>query len=331
MHMQKTLQVQLFLGVLILGFLTGPHVIKALERLAPPSDKPAATIQTAAVVNATNTEQTIAVKNPFQNLELYAKSAYVWDINARQKLYSLNGDTSLPLASVTKIMTALAAYDSFPPQTKITITSSDLMMEGDTGLNVGEIWTLEKLLQFSLVASSNDGASAIAATLGGFMNAPTSTNWSLNKTRFIEQMNEKAHTIRLVQTTFQNESGLDGEGGVSGAYGSARDMAMLFEYVLRKHPKIFTATAYPELDLRSEDNIMHHVANTNQGVAHIVGIIGSKTGYTDLAGGNLVVIVDIGIDHPVVIAVLGSTREGRFTDVEQLIAATTKTITRATN
>lgn len=324
--MKKTLHVQLFLAVLILGFLTGPHVIKALERLSFPSVTIAET-QTAAVVSATNTPQMV-VKNPFENIELYATSAYVWDINARQKLYSINGDASLPLASVTKIMTALVATESFPSQTKITITPFDMLVEGDTGLNVGETWTLDKLVQFSLVASSNDGASAIAATLGGFMNAPTSTDWVLNKTRFVEKMNEKARAIRLTQTTFQNESGLDGEGGVSGAYGSARDMAMLFEYVFRKHPEIFSATAYPELELRSEDNIMHRVANTNQDVTHIPGIIGSKTGYTDLAGGNLVIIVDIGIDHPVVIAVLGSTRDGRFSDILQLITATIKAITK---
>ena len=104
-------------------------------------------------------------------------------------------------------------------------------------------------------------------------------------------------------------------------------MAMLFEYVFRKHSEIFTPTTYATLDIRSENNTVHHVTNTNQGVEHISGIIGSKTGYTDLAGGNLVVVVDIGINHPVAIAVLGSTREDRFSDVKQLIAATTAFVT----
>jgi D-alanyl-D-alanine carboxypeptidase len=48
----------------------------------------------------------------------------------------------------------------------------------------------------------------------------------------------------------------------------------------------------------------------------------SKTGYTDLAGGNLVIVYDAGINHPIAIVVLGSTEDGRFTDVSQLIAAT---------
>ena len=60
-------------------------------------------------------------------------------------------------------------------------------------------------------------------------------------------------------------------------------------------------------------------------------MIGSKTGYTALAGGNLVVVVDIGVDHPVVIAVLGSTYDGRFSDVEDLINATVSEISGATN
>ena len=73
---------------------------------------------------------------------------------------------------------------------------------------------------------------------------------------------------------------------------------------------------------------MHHVINTNDLVDQIPGMIGSKTGYTDLAGGNLVLLVDIGIDHPIAIAVLGSTRDERFSDVKKLIDATTNSITQ---
>jgi D-alanyl-D-alanine carboxypeptidase len=90
----------------------------------------------------------------------------------------------------------------------------------------------------------------------------------------------------------------------------------------RAVPEIFTATTRAKLDIVSDSGIAHRAENTNTGAAATTGIIGSKTGYTDLAGGNLVVVVDIGIDHPVVIAVLGSSRDGRFVDVERLIEAT---------
>ena len=54
----------------------------------------------------------------------------------------------------------------------------------------------------------------------------------------------------------------------------------------------------------------------------IPGLLGGKTGYTNLAGGNLAVIYDAGLNHPIVVVVLGSTLEGRFGDVETLVDAT---------
>jgi D-alanyl-D-alanine carboxypeptidase len=72
----------------------------------------------------------------------------------------------------------------------------------------------------------------------------------------------------------------------------------------------------------SEQGIPHTFANTNQDVEHIPNLLLSKTGFTDLAGGNLVVVYDAGINHPVAIVVLGSTEEGRFTDVKTLLNAT---------
>jgi D-alanyl-D-alanine carboxypeptidase len=62
--------------------------------------------------------------------------------------------------------------------------------------------------------------------------------------------------------------------------------------------------------------------NTNQGVVQVPGALLSKTGFTDLAGGNLVVVFDAGMAHPVAVVVLGSTVEGRFTDVKRLMDAT---------
>jgi D-alanyl-D-alanine carboxypeptidase len=140
-------------------------------------------------------------------------------------------------------------------------------------------------------------------------------------------MNNKARAIGLTQTKFLNESGLDLESYQSGASGSARDMARLFEYVYRRHPTLLSATAKGDLTITSDSNITHHVMNTDAMVNDIPGIIASKTGFTDLAGGNLVVILDIGIDHPVAISVLGSTKESRFSDMQKLIDATVSTIT----
>ena len=327
MIMPTIKQFQLFLVALIFGFFLGPRVIEALQRLQPNGEKFVATDERRGDISAAGTLRGSVIEDPYKKLALHAKSAYVLDVSTRRKLYSLNGEARLPLASVTKVMTALVATELLSPEEKITITPLDILEEGDTGLYAGETWTFTDLLQFTLVASSNDGASALARAVGAHLNNATSTTEAENKKIFIKKMNERALALGLSQTSFQNENGLDLEGGISGAYGSSRDMTMLFEYVFRKHPGIFASTASAGLDFQSEDDVVHHVLNTNQNVESISGIIGSKTGYTDFAGGNLVVIVDIGVDHPVIVVVLGSTREDRESDVKQLIAATIETIT----
>lgn len=329
--MTNTTRAQLFLIVAILGFLTGPRVlamINTFEGTGSLASAESANIAAPlAVTEQANTQTKVATStDPFTSLALGAKSVYVWDINAHKKLYSINEHGVLPLASVTKMMMALVAVETIPTDTKITIAPVDLLEEGDSGLLAGEHWKLADLLRFTLVTSSNDGASAIASVAGARILGASSTDPFSDKKLFIQKMNDKAAAIGLTQTSFHSESGLDLDSVTSGAYGTTRDMAILFEYILHKHPELFTATTYGKIDVTSDSNIVHHVANTNEGVAAVTGIIGSKTGYTDLAGGNLVVVVDIGINHPVVIAVLGSTRDGRFTDVEKLIGATVKEI-----
>jgi D-alanyl-D-alanine carboxypeptidase (penicillin-binding protein 5/6) len=333
--MTRTTQVQIFLLVLTVGFLTGPRVMLALQKVIPEDGLLRAKNGGQLALTEPRQDELIPKKvvekiSPYTNLGIAARSVFVWDIKTHRKLYAYNEQEKLPLASVTKMMMALVASELLPPDTKITIAPVDLLQEGDSGLYAGEKWALADLLKFTLVASSNDGASAIAGVAGASMIAnATTSNPFTSKKLFIEKMNAKAHDIGLDNTHFSNESGLDLDSLTGGAYGSARDMGMLFEYVLDKHPELFTATTYAKLDVSSENNIVHHVANTNAGVEHIAGFIGSKTGYTDLAGGNLVVVVDIGIDHPIVIAVLGSTRDGRFTDVAKLIDAAALDITRS--
>lgn len=319
--MSRVTHIQLFLFVLAMGFLMGPHVIQALQRLditdgrnggvvsGPPEPMLAAPVASE-------------IRDPFADITLAAKSVYVWDVRAHRKLYERNAGERRPLASLTKMMTAFTASETLPESTLVTVLSADLMEEGDSGLYAGETWTLGKLSDFTLMTSSNDGASAIARIAGLSMATNTHAATPAEaRGLFIAKMNEKARHMGLTETSFADESGLDLDRSTSGAYGSARDVAMLFDYIFRKHPEILRATAYASEDIRSESGFVHRAVNTNQNVQFVPGIIGSKTGFTDLAGGNLVIIADIGIDHPVVVVVLGSTYDGRFKDVETLLKA----------
>ncbi len=92
------------------------------------------------------------------------------------------------------------------------------------------------------------------------------------------------------------------------------------QYILENHPEILEATKYQTINISSLDKI-HTAKNTNVDVNQIPGLLASKTGYTDMAGGNLGIAFDSSIGRPVVVVVLGSTMDGRFQDVSKLVKA----------
>lgn len=259
----------------------------------------------------------VPVSKAFQGITLEAKSAYVFDVKNDKVLYKKNEFVQLPLASITKLMMALTASELVPNNSKVTIKKEFLATEGDSGLLADEEWVLRDLLDFSLLVSSNDGARSIASVVGAF--DLKTTDYNLGRKDFIEKMNQIAKDMELHQTYFTNESGLD-VGEVSGGYGSAIDVAKLMVHLLKEKPEIIEATKYQKINISSLDWI-HNAENTNVDVNNIPGLIASKTGYTEMAGGNLVIAFDASIGHPVVVVVLGSSLEGRFKDVSKLVEA----------
>lgn len=254
----------------------------------------------------------------FHDLNLKAKAILVYDVADKRVLYAKNEDVQLPLASVTKLMTALVATELLPKNSNITIKSEFLREEGDSGLVAQESWNLKELLDFSLVTSSNDGMRSVASVIGA--TKLNSKDYDLGRKDFIEKMNKRAKELGLDQTFFVNESGLD-VGNVSGGYGSAQDINDLVKYMIRNAPEVLEATKFQRLSIDSNDK-KHSAKNTNDIVNKIPGLFASKTGFTDLAGGNLVVAFDPSLGKPIIITVLGSTQEGRFEDMETLVNKT---------
>ena len=239
-----------------------------------------------------------------------AKSYYVYDVIDQKPIFAKDEHEKLPLASITKLMSGLVVFDIMPETTIVTITKDDVAMEGDTGLIVGEKWKLKDLLDFSLITSSNDGMHAIASSLNYYD--------AVNNKDTVKIMNEKATNLGMNDTIFINETGLDIDTNMSGAYSSAFDVSLLFQSILKKDPTLISSTNKKEETFISESNIKHSAVNTNEALNKISGLIASKTGFTNLAGGNLAVIFDAGFMHPVVVVVLGSTSDGRFSDAVKL-------------
>ena len=133
-------------------------------------------------------------------------------------------------------------------------------------------------------------------------------------------MNELVQQLGLTNTYYLNDNGLDISTTQSGAYGSAHDMAMLFAYAASTSPATFAATTQPSVTVHSTTGVAATGVNTDTALDQIPGIIMGKTGYTDLAGGNLAVVFNTA-GHEVVAVVLGSTQDGRFSDMEQIVPA----------
>ncbi|HEY4517950.1 MAG TPA: hypothetical protein VJI74_03640 [Candidatus Paceibacterota bacterium] len=253
---------------------------------------------------------------PFPEVALEAKAAVVFDVHRGIIIFEKNGDAQLPLASLTKLMTAAVAEDLLAEDTVITIRAEHVRPNDSAPLLVGEHWNLKDLLDFTLMASSNSGAAA----LSGAAEEALSLRQEGSNT-FLARMNAKAHDLGLTGTYFINETGLDHSGELAGNSGSARDIAKLFSYLILKRPLLLEATRYPKLTFTTLENTSHTARNTDTALPFIPNLIGSKTGFTDLAGGNLAVAYDAGIGHPVIVVVLGSTEAGRFSDVKKLVDA----------
>lgn len=255
----------------------------------------------------------------FVHPEVEASSYIVWDIQSSTVIAEKDSQVTRPLASVTKVMSAVVARSLLPKDSQITIRKEFLEEEGDSGLRDGEVFKLSDLLDLSLIISSNDGARSIASVAGAFKLG--STDYTFGRSEFIREMNETAKEIGLNSLSFTNETGLDNQDGTTGGYGSAQDVAKLFAYALKQYPDLLEATHKTSDTLKSVQYI-HDVENTNSILGEVPNIIASKTGFTAIAGGNLAIVFDAGFGRPIAIVVLGSTSEGRFTDMVSLASST---------
>lgn len=255
---------------------------------------------------------TIATSTPnaFADIPLEAEAAIVYDLVTGETLYAKNADAQLPLASLTKLLTVYAALRTLSPDTPITISESAASVEGPHTFNVGQIFSLADLARLTLTGSLNDGAAAIASA--------TAARESRSET---EMLAGAATALNLSQTYAVNGSGLDVSAALSGGYGSAADLAVVAGALVEHAPAIAAATTRSIAEATSAGGTSFSVKNTDPMIGTIPRLLLSKTGYTDLAGGNLALVFDAGIGHPVAVVVLGSSLKARFTDGAALVYA----------
>lgn len=246
----------------------------------------------------------------FAGVSIEAAAAIVYDLASHEVLYEKNAHAQLPLASLTKLLTVYAALAELSPDTPIEIPESATKLESPRAFLKGQTLSLYDLARLTLTASLNDGAVA--------MTEATAARHNLSQNAMFAGV---ASSLGLSQTYALNGSGLDVSATVSGGYGSAHDLALLSGALVTKAPDIAAATTLRSVQATTKEGTSVRVSNTDPIIDSIPRLLLSKTGYTDLAGGNLVLVFDAGIRHPVAVVILGSSRQSRFSDGSTLVAA----------
>lgn len=203
---------------------------------------------------------------------LSAESAVLIDASTGNVILSKNASERLPMASTTKIMTAVVALENSAPTDKVTIAKEAVGVEGSSVyLHEGELLTMEELLYAVLLSSANDAAAAIAIEIGGSIEG------------FAALMNAKAIELGLSNTHFENPHGLDREEH----YTSASDLAMLSLYALKNETFKKIVSTY-KTTIPLDGNGTRVLINHNKLLRLYDGAIGVKTGFTKKSGRCLV-------------------------------------------
>lgn len=235
---------------------------------------------------------------------LSAKSAIVWNTEVGSIVFEYNAYERRPIASITKLMTAMVAIDmGIDWDQEADIEPSEYLVGGKLMLQPGEWVTMRDLFNASLLGSANNATLAYVRAMG------------VEQAEFVRAMNRKAVELGLEQTKFYDVTGLDNN-NVSTAYEVARMAQAAFEY-----PEIRQATSQQEYYfIIKRSGREHTIRNTNKLISgEGVDFAGSKTGYLDEAGYCLVV-QGAGIKSGRIAVVLGSPSEpAHLQDIRRLI------------
>lgn len=233
--------------------------------------------------------------------DLTATAWAIYDVDAGVNLASQNADEERPMASVTKIMTALVVRDHAEMDEEVRITESAAATgEAEIGVAPGELWTVEDLLTAVLVRSGNDAAVALAEYVGGSVEG------------FADLMNAKAEELGLEGSRFVNPHGLDAEGH----YTTANDLVKMAVAAM-EDPVLARMARTRLVKFRPDPAGVDRIAqSTNKLLGVYPGVIGFKTGFTNRAGLVLVSVMDIG-DRMLVGVVMNS--EAHFDDSRELL------------
>lgn len=221
----------------------------------------------------------------------------------------------LPIASLTKLMTAIIAFKNYHPEEIMAVSNKALNSKGRSWkFEPGEIFKVQDLLRALLIESNNDVAEVLSIRAG--------------KEQFVEAMNKEARDMSLKDTFFVNPTGLDSDNAEELVnYSTAKDLFKIARVFAEKYPSLLNITSKKEYDLYTADGEFHHKMENTDNLLSAdwrgkggdpIKILGGKTGETPFAKQNLVLIVEAPNGSGYLInIVLGSS--DRFGEMKKLV------------
>lgn len=238
-----------------------------------------------------------------------ARSALLYDLTDGQVLFAKNPKEKLPIASLTKIMTAIIALENKKKDDRYLVRKKDLVGEDSMGLDENEVLSQKELLYGLILHSGNDAAETIA------------NNFEGGRVAFIKAMNDKVKSLGLLDTHFTNPTGLEGDGS---QYSTAYDLLVVTRYAILNFPlfnEVVSTFNYTIPQTRTHKAF--YLENETNLLTSYPGVKGVKTGYTPEAGLCLVTYLDFG-GHKIIGILLGS--DNRREEMKELLDYSLKSL-----
>ena len=228
-----------------------------------------------------------------------AEGYLVGNVRTGTLYLSKNPSKVFPVASVSKLLTAITATDIYSPTTTITITPAEANVPIDGSLlKPGEQFTVSELMYPLLLNSSNVAAEALAS--------------SSNRSAFMAEMRGYGWEIGMAQSYFEDPSGLSARNSAS-----AKDIFALAQYLYTSRPDILAITRSAKITVATSTDHGAHIFESIHPFSGDKAFIGGKTGHTDAARDTMLTILTID-NQPIAIIVLRSDTSGRALDTTLL-------------
>lgn len=239
-------------------------------------------------------------------VKLTAPASTLVDTRTGAPLFVHGHERKVPIASITKLMTALVLLDEAPDwDAELSIEASDHAYQGIAYLKAGDRLTVRQAFETMLVGSANNAAMALSRVHGG-------------QEAFVARMNAKATALGLAHTSFADPTGYLPENA-----STPSDVARLAWHAFSR-PEIREAVERRELSFRTAQGGERRVPSTNLLLGGMLDqdggtIIGGKTGYTEEAGYTLVVRAKRGTGDAIGVVLGSANAEARFQDMKGLL------------